>query len=407
MASFKYTAVNSQGKQQAGILDGDSEKQIRQQLKDKQLLPLEIQRLEKKTNAKRSVFQFRGFTLSARGLALFTRQFSTLLAAGLPVVEALFAISEQMEQANTQRLVLAVRNKILEGHTLASAMKEFPNAFPHLYCASVSAGERSGFLDKVLTRLADYTEQQARMRQKLISAMVYPSMIVLVAVGIVSFLLAYVVPKMVSVYGKFHQTLPVLTQGLIAVSHGIREYGLYFLIIFMISFWIFKKMWQRSESLRVFIQGALLRFPLIGKLVRMSNTARFSRTLAILSSSGVPVLEALNISAELVTVIPIRSAILIASSRVREGVSIYQALKQTRYFTPMSLHMIASGEASGQLETMLDRVAIQEEEDIVQVIEVGLSLFEPAVILLMGGVILIIVLAVLLPIFNLNDFAGS
>lgn len=407
MASFKYTAVNTQGKQQSGILDGENEKHIRQQLKEKQLFALDIQRLEKKSSEGKKISFFRSHALSARGLALFTRQFSTLLAAGLPVVEALFAISEQMENANTRHLVLSVRNKIIEGNTLASAMKEFPSAFPHLYCASVAAGERSGYLDKVLTRLADYTEQQARMRQKLISAMIYPAMIVLVAVGIVSFLLAYVVPKMVSVYGKFHQTLPVLTQGLIALSHGIQKYGFYFLMACIILIWIFKKMWNQSEIIRTTVQTALLGVPLIGKLIRMSNTARFSRTLAILSSSGVPVLEALNISAELVTVIPIRSAILIATSRVREGVSIFQALKQTRYFTPMSLHMIASGEASGQLEAMLDRVAIQEEEDIVQVIEVGLSLFEPAVILLMGGVILMIVLAVLLPIFNLNDFAGS
>jgi general secretion pathway protein F len=231
-------------------------------------------------------------------------------------------------------------------------------------------------------------------------------MIVLVAVGIVGFLLEYVVPKMIAVYGHLNQELPLMTEILISVSAGVKAYGFYTLAIIVIAIFAFKRALKKSETLRSKTHRLLLRLPLIGYAIKTANTARFARTLSILSAAGVPILEAMTISAQLVTIIPIRNAITQAVHHVREGASIHLSLKQTRYFSPMSIHMIASGEASGQLDSLLERVAINQEDEISRLIDVALSLFEPAVILLMGAIVLFIVLAVLLPIFNLNEFTG-
>ena len=285
-------------------------------------------------------------------------------------------------------------------------MKEHPEAFSALFCATVAAGEKTGHLDKVLLRLADYTEQQSHMQQKLKTALIYPSMIVLVAFGIVGFLLEYVVPKMIAVYGHLNQALPFMTEVLIACSNAVKAYGLYTLLAMIVGVIVWRRALKRSPRLREKAHLVLLRLPLIGYSIKTANTARFSRTLSILSAAGVPILEAMTISAQLVTIIPIRKAIEQAVHHVREGAAIHLALKQSGYFSPMSVHMMASGEASGQLEGMLERVAMNQEDEVSRMIEVALALFEPAVILIMGAIVLFIVLAVLLPIFNLNEFTG-
>lgn len=344
--------------------------------------------------------------LTSKELALITRQFATLLSAGLPIEEALSAVGEQTEKQRIKGLILSVRSKVVEGHALASALREHPEAFSALYCATIAAGEKTGHLDKVLMRLAEYTEQQWHMRQKLKTALIYPSMIVLVAIGIVGFLLEYVVPKMVAVYGRLDQALPFMTEVLISASHYVHDYGLYAIIFIIISIFVCRRVLKNSPPLRNKAHQLLLRLPLIGYAIKTADTARFSRTLSILSASGVPILEAMNISAQLITTMPIRKAVEEAVHHVREGAAIHLSLKQTTYFPPMSIHMIASGESSGQLEGMLERVAHNQEDEITRLIEVSLALFEPAVILIMGAIVLFIVLAVLLPIFNLNEFTG-
>lgn len=409
MPVYHFVAINNTGQEQKGVIEAETEKQVRQLLRDKSLLPVTLRCTQGKTGLKKeskftTYLTRRGLT--SKDLALFTRQFATLLTAGLPIEEALAAVGEQTEKPRFKGLVLSVRSKIVEGHALAAALREHPEAFSNLYCATIAAGEKSGHLDKVLLRLADYTDQQWRMRQKLQTALIYPCMIVLVAMGIVGFLLAYVVPKMVAVYGHLHQALPMLTSVLIAISGLVKDYGVSILILLVVSVCAFRFVLKKNALLREKMHRFLLNLPLLGYAVRTANTARFSRTLSILSASGVSVLEAMTISAQLITVIPLRVAVEQAVQHVGEGAAIHLALKQTRYFSPMSVHMIASGEASGQLENMLERVAHHQEDEIVRFIDVALALFEPAIILIMGAIVLFIVLAVLLPIFQLNQFTG-
>lgn len=409
MPAYHYIAISNAGKEQKGVIEADTEKHARQLLRDKSLMPVQIRATQEKKSAngenKLSLFS-RKASLSSKDLALLTRQIATLLSAGLPLEESLLAVSEQTEKQYVKGLILSVRSKVLEGHALASALREHPQAFSNLYCATIAAGEKSGHLDKVLERLAEYTEQQWQMRQKLKTALIYPVMIVCVAIGIVGFLLEYVVPKMIAVYGHLNQALPTMTTVLIATSNFIKSYGLYTLLVLLVAFLIWRHALKKNAALRERYHAFLLRLPLIGYALKTADTARFARTLSILNAAGVPVLEAMTISSQLINSIPIRKAVQSAADHVREGASIYLALKQTHYFSPMSVHMIASGEASGQLENMLARVAQNQEDDITRLIDVALALFEPAIILIMGAVVLFIVLAVLLPIFNLNEFAG-
>ena len=409
MAAYHFLAINAAGQEQKGAIEADSEKHARQLLRDQSLVPIKVHPVRDRKIVGRNIgFRFNQKTkgLSSKDLALITRQFATLLSAGLPLEETLLAVAEQTEKTSTKGLILSVRSKVLEGHAFASALKEHPEAFNDLYCATIAAGEKSGHLDKVLIRLADYTEQQWQLRQKLRTALIYPTMIIIVAISIVGFLLQYVVPKMIAVYGNLNQELPGMTEVLIAISTFTKNYGLYLIIFLIVAIYFWRRELKRNALLREKVHGILLKLPLIGYAIKTADTARFSRTLAILSASGVPVLDAMHISAQLIIHIPIRKSVAEAVLRVREGAPIYLALKQTSYFSPMSVHMIASGEASGQLESMLERIAHTQEDEIVRLIDVGLALFEPAIILIMGVVVLFIVLAVLLPIFQLNQLTG-
>lgn len=406
MAAFHYTVINAAGAKQKGIIEADSAKHARQLLRDKNLTPIDITDAHEKKSKNTSQKISRKQSINIKELALMTRQLATLLAAGLPLEEVLAAVAEQTEKPRTKGLILSVRSRVLEGHALATAMRDFPQAFSNLYCSTVAAGEKSGHLDIVLQRLADYTEQQYEMRQKVMHALIYPVIMMFVAIGIVGFLLEFVVPKMISVYSNTGQALPGMTQVLIGISTGIKRFGLYVLIAIVISIYFFKRQMKNSVAFREKVHHLILRIPIIGNAVKVTNTARFSRTFAILSSAGVPVLEAMTISSALITNIPIRSAIDEAVNRVREGANISLALRQTTYFPPMSIHLIASGESSGQLENMLERAANNQDAEITRLIETSLALFEPAIILVMGAIVLFIVLAVLLPIFQLDQFNG-
>ena len=405
MGAFQYSAINLKGIKQKGLIEAESFKHARQLLREQGLMPLTVESAQKKLGTmKRRAFGKP--QVSYKELSLMTRQLATLLSAGLPIEEVLAAVAEQTEKNRTKSLILAVRSKVLEGHSLAAALRDYPEAFSELYCRTVAAGEKSGHLDIVLQRLADYTEQQFHMRQKIQQALIYPSVMVLVAIGIVGFLLEYVVPKMIAVYSNIGQDLPGMTQFLIALSTDLKKYGLYLLIFIVCVIFIFRKTMKNNLAFRKKIHHLLLRIPIIGNAIKVANTARFSRTFAILSSAGVPVLDAMSISAKLITNLPIRDAVDEAANRVREGANISLALKQTTYFPPMSIHLIASGEASGQLENMLERASNNQEGDISRLIETSLALFEPAIILIMGALVLFIVLAILLPIFQLDQFTG-
>lgn len=404
MAAFEYTAIDSAGKEQKGVIEGDTPRRVRQALREKELLPLSIVEIAEKKASEKQLFST-GRSLSSTDLAIITRQVATLVHAGIPIEEALAAVGEQNDVPRIKSIVMGVRSKVMEGHSLADGLGDFPKAFPELYRATVSAGEQSGHLDAVLERLADYTESRQELRQKVMNAMIYPIVLTVLAIAIVSLMLVYVVPKVVGVFANTGQDLPVLTTSLIALSNFLRDYGLIALILIGVLAWAASRM-LRNPGPRRKLHRFLLRLPVIGKLVTGFNTARFTRTFSILTGSGVPVLESLKISAEVISNLPMRDAVEEAAERIREGAAIGKSLAASGYFPPLCIHLISSGEASGQLETMLGRAAVNQEREMDGLIAALLGILEPALIVGMGGIVLLIVLAILLPIFELNQLVG-
>jgi len=404
MGAFEYVAVDPAGRERKGVLEGDTPRQVRQQLREQNLLPVSVQEVveqEVERSGRRMQFKFqRG--LSALDLSLITRQLATLVKSSLPLEEALLAVSQQTEKPRVRNIMLGVRSKVMEGHTLADSLGEFPNSFPEIYRATVAASEQSGHLDAVLERLADYTENRQVLRSRMLGAMLYPVLLMAVCFMIVFFLLVSVVPKVVEVFRTSEAQLPLLTRLLIAGSDFMRHYGIVLILAVGAAAWLFRR-WLRIEANRRRWHDFLLRLPLIGKVVRGSNTARFARTLSTLTASTVPVLEALRISGEVVTNLPMRAAVAEAAVRVREGAPIGRSLASSRLFPPMMIHLISSGESSGELDTMLERAAQHQERELDSVLQALVGLLGPLMILVMGAVVLLIVLAMLMPIFQLND----
>lgn len=404
MAAFSYKALNASGKVQKGLMESDSATQVANLLRDKGLAPIEITPVQAQKN-KNNKTPRRYYRISHNDLSLMTRQLATLLSAGLPLEECLKAVSEQTEKSKVKGILLAVRAKVLEGYALGKALENFPKSFSPLYCATVTAGEQTGHLDAVLTRLADYTERQQHMRRKVQQALIYPIIMTLVSIFIVIFLLLYVVPKMIAVFKTMKQGLPTITVWLINISHFLKSYGIVILIAFALLYGLFRYA-LRKENFKRRYHRFLLKIPGIKHLIKIGNTARFIHTFGVLLNAGVGVIDALRISSALVTNLPIRDAISDASKNIKEGANIYLALKKTHYFQAMSLHLIASGENSGQLEKMLDKAAQNQDNELETIINTVLTLFEPMMILVMGVVVLFIVLAILLPIFSLDQFGG-
>ncbi|PTU72706.1 GspF family T2SS innner membrane protein variant XcpS [Pseudomonas mangrovi] len=402
MAAFEYIALDAKGRQQKGVLEADSPRQVRQMLRDRQLAPLEVKATRTREQGGGLGF---GRNLSARDLALVTRQLATLVQAALPIEEALGAAAAQSTTPRIQAMLLAVRAKVLEGHTLADALKEFPGAFPDLYRATVSAGEHAGHLGPVLEQLADYTEQRQQSKQKIQLALLYPVILMITSLIIVGFLLGFVVPDVVRVFVDSGQTLPALTRGLIAVSELVKGWGWLFIIL-SIAGVIGLRAALKDEGRRRRWHGFLLKLPMMGRMMRATDTARFASTLAILTRSGVPLVEALAISAEVISNRVIRGEVVIAAQKVREGGSLTRALDASGQFPPMMLHMIASGERSGELDSMLARTARNQENDLAAQISLLVGLFEPFMLVFMGVVVLVIVLAILMPILSLNQLVG-
>lgn len=402
MGAFEYTALDNGGRERKGILEGDTARQVRQLLRERQLLPVvvtEVVQREAKQQSKRFTLARR---VSASDLALFTRQLATLVRAGLPLEESLLAVSQQTEKPRIQSIILGVRSRVMEGRTLADGFAQFPRVFPEIYRATVAAGEQSGHLDRVLERLAEYTESREEMRQKMLGAMLYPIVLTVMCFAIVSGLLAYVVPKVVAVFESSHAQLPIATRVLILVSGVLRSYGLVMLIVAVIAAVLVSR-WLRRPGPRRRYHRLLLTLPLVGKLARGFNTARFTRTLSILSASAVPVLEALRIAGEVVTNVPMREAIVETSARVREGAPIGRSLASSRLFPPMTIHLISSGESSGQLESMLEQAAASQERELDGLLTALVGLLGPLLIVFMGVVVMGIVFAMLLPIFEMNQ----
>ncbi|KTD51564.1 type II secretory pathway protein LspF [Legionella quinlivanii] len=398
MAAYQYLALNKSGSNAKGVIEADSERQARQLLREKGLIPTQIKAVHKQQTHVKG-------RLSAQDLSLLTRQLATLLAAGIPVEESLQGVSEQTEKDKARELVIGVRAKVLEGYSLAQALGEFPNAFPELYRATVGAGEQTGRLDMVLEKLADYTENQQETRQKIQQALIYPSLMIIVSTAIISFLLAFVVPKIIEVFTSSGQTLPEMTKLLITFSDFIKHYGLYVVGSIILLIFGFRRS-LRNIKIKTGWHKLLLRLPVISYLSRSVNVARYIHTFGILFAAGVSVLETMRVSASLITNLVMRQAFDVAATRVREGTSISHALKETGFLNPMAIHLIASGEKSGQIATMMERAASHMDAEVRRLIDTALTLLEPLVILMMGAVVLFIVLATLLPIFSMEQLVS-
>ena len=404
MAAFEYVALDPRGRQHKGLIEADSPRQARQLLRDKQWSPLEVKQARSREDSGTGGFSF-GRGLSARDLALVTRQLATLVQAALPIEEALRATAAQASSQRIKSMLLAVRARVMEGHSLAAALREYPSAFPELYRATVAAGEHAGHLGLVLDQLADYTDQRQQSRQKIQLALLYPVILLVASLAIVVLLLGYVVPDVVKVFVNTGQELPGLTVGLIATSEAVQRWG-WLMLLGIVVAGVGMRLALRDENLKRRWHAFILRIPLVGRLTRATNTARFASTLAILTRSGVPLVDALGIAAAVIGNLRIRERVVEAAQRVREGGSLTRALDATGEFPPMMLHMIASGEKSGELDQMLSRTARNQENDLAAQISLLVGLFEPFMLVFMGAVVLVIVLAILLPILSLNQLVG-
>jgi general secretion pathway protein F len=405
MAAFTYKAMDHNGKNKSGVLEGDNARQIRQQLREQSLIPLEVEQVAEKERKSANQFSLFKPSISASDLALLTRQLATLVESSIPIEEALLAVAEQSEKPRQKNMMMAVRSKVVEGHNLADAMGDFSHIFDELFRAMVAAGEKSGHLDTVLNRLADYTEKRQQTRSQITQAMVYPTLMMFFALGIVMLLLTVVVPKIVGQFEHMGQDLPTITRVLISVSEWMQSYGLILIMVLVGIAIVVGKILQQPVMKKRY-HKFILRLPLLGKVSRGLNTARFARTLSILTSSAVPLLESMKISSDVLENLYIRDAVKQASGNVKEGSSLRAALEKTKMFPPMMMHMIASGERSGELQQMLGRAADNQDREFEALVGVSLKVFEPVLIVTMAGIVLFIVMAILQPILALNNMVN-
>ena len=403
MPAFRYDAVDASGASKKGVLNADNARSARAELRALGLLPLSVAVIAAQVDAsgvtRKGAF---GESLSSTELALFTRQLASLLEAGLPLEQAFSALLEQAERPYVRDLIASIRSEVIGGAAFSDVLTRHPRDFAEIYRALVASGEQIGHLSRVLSRLADYIERRNALVQKVKLAFTYPAIVTVVAFSIVIFLLTYVVPQIVSVFANTKQKLPVLTIIMLAVSDFVRSDGVYLLLL-LIAAWFGWRRALQNPLLKRRWHTWLLTAPLYGKFERSLNTARFASTLAITTGSGVPILRALQTACDTLSNVAMQDLVKQASDSVREGVSLARALSAQKHFPPMLLHMIRAGEITGELPAMLDRAANAQEQDLERRTLIIAGLLEPALILAMGVVVLLIVLAVLMPIIEINQ----
>ncbi|MGF1769409.1 type II secretion system inner membrane protein GspF [Enterovibrio makurazakiensis] len=406
MAAFEYKALNAKGRTVKGVIEADTARLARQLLREKALVPMEIAQThekEQQNQAKPSAGFQRG--ISTNDLALITRQLATLVQAAMPLEECIKAVAEQTEKPRLKNMLTGVRARVVEGYTLSDSFGDYPHVFDQLFRAMVAAGEKSGHLGPVLERLADYVENRQQVKNKLIQAMVYPIVLTVAAIAIVAFLLATVVPDIVGQFLKTGAELPGITQVLLAASDFVTEWGWLVLVVFVATF-VLTKMMLRNPNRKLGWDRNILSMPVIGRVARGLNTSRFARTLSICTSSAIPLLDGMKVAADVMTNTWVKTKVLEASDRVREGTSLRVSLEKSKLFPPMMLHMIASGERSGELEQMLTRAADNQDRDFESQVNIALGIFGPLLIIVMALIVLFIVVATLMPIIQLNNIVG-
>lgn len=400
MTAFNYVALEANGRQRRGLTEADSERHARRLLREQGLVPLAVTPTSTKATAQRPASTSR-VRLKPASVVLFSRLLGSLLESGLPLDDALSAIARQSADPTLRMVVLEVRSRVLEGSSLGAAVSHFPRAFPEVYCATVGAGEQTRLLPLVLQRVADYLERRQGVQQKISLALIYPLVLSLVSVLVVGGLLTFVVPEIVKVFAHSDHALPGITVALLALTDFLSVWwpGLALLVLALVGG--FRLALQRPHARRA-LHALALRLPLLRGFIRENDGGRFARTLGILLNSGLSMLDALSIAEKSVVNLVLREELAAAAARVREGESLGTALARAPHLPPLLVHLSASGEEVGDLPRMLETAALASEREVEMRLAVGLNLLEPALILTMGLVVLMIVLAILLPIFEMN-----
>ncbi|CAG9298382.1 type II secretion system inner membrane protein GspF [Celerinatantimonas diazotrophica] len=405
MAAYQYQALDEKGRTKKGVIDGDSARLVRQQLRLQGLTPLAIEATSEPAQRDVRVVRRKVRTIKYADLALLTRQLATLIAASLPVEESLRAVAHQSNKNQIKALVFELRSQVAQGFSLSESMAGFPRIFDDLYRAMVAAGERTGHLDLVLNRLADYIEQRQQIRMKTLQALIYPAILVVVSISVIFILLTAVVPKIVAQFVYMGQQLPFSTRVLMGLSHALAQNWWWLLLVIAAAI-LAAKMALKKPEIRKQFHRYSLRLPLIGKVALEQQTARFARTLSILTASAVPLVEAMQIASQVLSNMHAREQLTLASESVRNGNPLLDTLSQTQLFSPMLLQMIASGEQTGELEQMLLRAADFQDREFSYRVSIALTIFEPVLIITMAAIVLFIVMAIIQPILALNNMVG-
>lgn len=406
MAAYQYQALDAKGRKKKGVIDGESARAVRVQLRNQGFTPLVIEAANDSNgggDTQRSGKQVRRIKNS--DLTLLTRQLATLIAAALPVEEALRAVARQTQKNNVKELLYELRSQVAQGYSFSDSMGAFPRVFDNLYRAMVAAGERTGHLDLVLNRLADYTEQRQQIRMKTLQALIYPAVLVVVSVAVIVILLSAVVPQIIAQFVHMGQELPLSTRLLIWLSDGIRDNG-WWLALLIIAGIVGIRRALKRDAIRMNWHYRSLSLPIFGKVIAELQTARFARTLSILTASAVPLVEAMQIASQVLSNDYARLQLEQASESVRKGNPLVATLTDTQLFSPMLLQMIASGEQTGELEQMLERAADFQDREFSYRVSIALAIFEPVLIVTMAAIVLFIVMAIIQPILALNNMIG-
>ncbi|MBB6521870.1 type II secretion system inner membrane protein GspF [Pseudoteredinibacter isoporae] len=402
MASFSYQAIDKDGRKVKGVKQADSAKQLRQNLKQEGLMPVDVRENKISENSRNGGLSGSGLVLSSSQLAMLTRQLSVLLDSGMSLIEALEALSQQADGKRMKTLLGVLKSGVSEGNSFADCLAQFPRTFDQLYISSIRAAEQSGTLDRILDQLADHTESEREFRQKTILALIYPILVAVISLLIVVGLMVYIVPQVVGVFEESGQTLPVLTRGLISISEFLQQWGLLMLLVLLATLAGARIAIQNSQ-VRYRFDQFLISMPLLGRYLRGIQSARYAQTLGMLSESGVALSSGLPIAEEVVENAFFKRSLKNVSKRVIDGESLSICLGQTKLFPMLMVHMLASGEASGNLDQMLKKSARQQQNDLAALVSTGIALFEPLMLLVMGAVVLLIVLAILVPILSMNQ----